>query len=222
MKTTFFRTVLASLIAVAGVSAYAEDAKATPQPYTLANCPVSGKALPAGDAAVVKTYEGREVRFCCGECPAKYEADPAKYTKAIDAEIAKAETPNYPVETCVVSGEKLGGMGDPVDHVYQNRLVRLCCAGCIKKFDANPASFTAKLDEAIIAKEKDAYPVDTCVVSGEKLTNPVNVVMGNHLYKLCCKDCAAGLAKDPLKYQAMIVKPASAETKAEKKADKKS
>lgn len=29
------------------------------------------------------TYEGKEVGFCCSNCKAKFEADPAKYVKNI-------------------------------------------------------------------------------------------------------------------------------------------
>ena len=66
---------------------------------------------------------------------------------------AEAAKPAYPLTTCVVSGEKLGSMGDAVDYVHKeegkpDRLVRFCCASCIKKFKKDPAKYLAKLDEA--------------------------------------------------------------------------
>lgn len=57
----------------------------------------------------------------------------------------------YPLQTCVISGGKLGGMGKPVEYVYkqagqEDRTVIFCCKGCIRKFEKEPAQFLAKLD----------------------------------------------------------------------------
>ena len=60
-----------------------------------------------------------------------------------------AQLPGYPLDTCLQSGQPLGGMGEPYNHVYGNRLVRLCCAGCIKGFEKNAAALLAVLDEAL-------------------------------------------------------------------------
>jgi YHS domain-containing protein len=51
----------------------------------------------------------------------------------------------YPLKTCVVSGEKLGEMGDAFVFVYQGTEVRLCCEMCKPKFDKNPAKYLEKL-----------------------------------------------------------------------------
>lgn len=40
----------------------------------------------------------------------------------------------YPLDVCIVTGEKLGAMGDPVVKLYDGREVQFCCAGCIKDF----------------------------------------------------------------------------------------
>ncbi len=70
--------------------------------------------------------------------------------------LAKARA-EYPLETCVVSGEKLeGGMGSLVDYVYKetgkpDRLVRFCCPGCIKNFNKDPAAYLRKIDDAAAA-----------------------------------------------------------------------
>ena len=60
--------------------------------------------------------------------------------------VVKAQVKDYPLDTCVVTGEKLGSMGDPIDYVFGNRLVRFCCKGCIAKFEANPGKYLAQLD----------------------------------------------------------------------------
>ena len=51
--------------------------------------------------------------------------------------------------TCPVSGEKLGGdMGKPYVFVYQGQEVKLCCSGCKKDFDKDPAKYLKKIQEA--------------------------------------------------------------------------
>jgi YHS domain. len=71
---------------------------------------------------------------------------------ASDPAPAKSDTP-YPIDTCVVTGEALGSMGDPYVHVHKetdkpDREVRFCCKGCLKRFNKAPAKYLAKLDAA--------------------------------------------------------------------------
>jgi hypothetical protein len=49
----------------------------------------------------------------------------------------------YPLTTCPVSGEALGSMGDPVVMTHEGTEVRLCCAQCKPKFEADPAKYVA-------------------------------------------------------------------------------
>lgn len=51
----------------------------------------------------------------------------------------------YPLTTCLVSGETLGGMGEPVRVVYQGREIKLCCKDCIQDFHATPDTYLKKL-----------------------------------------------------------------------------
>ena len=123
------------------------------------------------------------------------------------AAIVKIQAPSYPLATCVVSGEELGSMGDPIEHVVSGRLVRLCCKGCIKKVDASPASFIAKVDEAVIQAQKADYPLTTCPVSGEPLGDEaVDNVVGTRLVRTCCKRCSAPIAKETGKYLPIVDK----------------
>jgi transposase-like protein len=80
------------------------------------------------------------------------------------AEDSKAQiealTKTYPLQTCVVSGEKLGEMGAPYDLIYKetvngketDRLVRFCCKGCVKDFNKEPAKYITKLNDAVAKK----------------------------------------------------------------------
>jgi YHS domain-containing protein len=61
----------------------------------------------------------------------------------------------YTLKTCVVSGDKLGEMGDPFVYAYKGREIKLCCKGCLKDFNKNPAKYIKMIDEAE-AKAKKA------------------------------------------------------------------
>ncbi len=70
----------------------------------------------------------------------------------------------YPLDTCVVSGDKLedGDMGPPIDYIYKqagqaDRLVRFCCESCIKTFNKDPQKYLKLIDAATQAQgEKPA------------------------------------------------------------------
>ena len=116
----------------------------------------------------------------------------------------KAPKP-YPMEACVVSDEKLGGMGEPFVFEHEGREIKLCCKSCKKDFDQEPAKFTAKVDGA--AKKVKAYPAKTCLISGEPLdeSSPGTVFKGQE-FKFCCKDCQKKFAKEPEKFSAKLPK----------------
>lgn len=111
--------------------------------YPLDYCVVSGEKLGDMGKSVSKTYDGREVKFCCGNCVKSFEKNKANYMKKLDDAIVEAQAAAYPLDVCVVSGEKLGSMGDPYDYVYKNQLVRFCCGGCVKTFEADPEKYSA-------------------------------------------------------------------------------
>ena len=184
--------------------------------YLLSMDMVTGKTLGPIDKQIKIDHEGRELRFSSEKSVGKFRKDPAKYIALIDAAIIKQQLPFYPLLTCPVSGEELGGMGDPVDIVYNNRLVRFCCKGCKPKFYKAPAAFMAKLDAAVIKQQTAKYPVNTCLVSGEELGgmgDVIDVVVGNRLVRICCKMCKGDLKKDPVKYLAELDKAAAKKEK---------
>ena len=63
-----------------------------------------------------------------------------------------AKTDTYPLTTCVVSGEKLGEMGDAVIFNYEGREVRFCCKDCKKDFLKDPAKYLKMIDDAAAKK----------------------------------------------------------------------
>ncbi|MCZ7646212.1 MAG: YHS domain-containing protein [Planctomycetota bacterium] len=115
-------------------------------PYPLDTCVVSGKKLTSMGTAFAYEYKGRPLMFCCKACVHKLEEKPDEYLKKLDAAIVEKQKAEYPLKTCVVSGEALEEAA--VDHVHENRLVRFCCDGCAKEFNKDPGTFLKKLDAA--------------------------------------------------------------------------
>ena len=80
-----------------------------------------------------------------------------KPTPAEVALIAKARA-EYPLKTCLVSDEPLGSMGEASPYIHRasgqpDRVVFVCCDGCIDDFKGNPAKFLAKVEAAAKAKK---------------------------------------------------------------------
>ncbi len=51
----------------------------------------------------------------------------------------------YTSDTCVVTDNKLGSMGDPVTKVYGNQEVKFCCKPCIAKYEKNPGKYAKNI-----------------------------------------------------------------------------
>jgi hypothetical protein len=64
------------------------------------------------------------------------------------ATAAVAKPKPYTLDTCVISGDKLGSMGEAVVVVRNDRELKFCCKGCVKDFDKDPAKFLKKIDAA--------------------------------------------------------------------------
>ena len=61
---------------------------------------------------------------------------------------ASSVVDDYPLDVCVVGGEKLGSMGKPVVIQHEGVIVKFCCKGCIEDFEEDPKKFIAKLEAA--------------------------------------------------------------------------
>ena len=88
-------------------------------------------------------------------------ADKPAASAAPDAAwLAKAKA-EYPLKTCVVSEEEIGGtMGEGFDYIYQHegkpdRLVRFCCKNCKKDFNKDTVLYLTKIDEAAAKAKKN-------------------------------------------------------------------
>ncbi|MCP5537704.1 MAG: hypothetical protein H7A51_15905 [Akkermansiaceae bacterium] len=70
--------------------------------------------------------------------------------KKADENTGTATTENtevkpYPLDTCIVSGEELGSMGEPHVFVHEGQEIKMFCDKCVPKFDKNPAKYLALL-----------------------------------------------------------------------------
>jgi len=79
-----------------------------------------------------------------------YAATPATDTslvlKPTAAQIAAAKPAKN--KLCPVSNEDVGSMGGGRTIVYKGQAVKLCCGGCVKKFQKDPTKYMAELAKA--------------------------------------------------------------------------
>ena len=134
------------------------------------------------------------------------------------APVAAAGNP-YPLDTCPVSGEKLGKDAVTVtlsgmkDAMLDGTQVKFCCPKCEKAFKSEPEKYVGAMNEAI-AKAAPAYPLKTCLMMpDEQLEADAKVVVyQNRVYKFCCGKCVGKFKKDPQKwalaYEAAVAKEA--------------
>ncbi len=165
--------------------------------YPIETCIVTGEQL--GESAVNHVHNNRLVRLASAEAAATFKADPAKHLEALDEKIMEIQLADYPMDNCPVGGP-LGSMGEPVNFIYMNRLVRFCCGGCEKSLVTEPAKYMNKLDAAYADQQREGYELDICVVSGAPLGSmgePVEIVAGTKLVRLCCNACEPQLRERP-------------------------
>lgn len=117
--------------------------------YPLKTSVVTGKDLPAAPAKPFEfVYGNRLIRLGAESERADFLKDPKRFLADLDKAVLEAQGKDYPLKTCPVSKEELGGMGEPVNVVVAGRLVRLCCNSCKKDLFKDPLKYIAAVDEA--------------------------------------------------------------------------
>lgn len=134
-------------------------------------------------------------------------------------------------KSCPVSGKPLGSMGGPIKVMVGDKPIFLCCKGCIKKVQAEPAQYLTKVygnaspapsqslaalggeevrpgvfkttaaDAQFIAAQK------LCPVMDEPLDamgGPYRVNADGRAIYICCPGCAKKIAVAPQKYVATL------------------
>ena len=67
--------------------------------------------------------------------------------------VATTKPASYPLDHCVVSGEKFGGdMGKPIEFIYQtngiNQEIKFCCPMCKPQFLKDPDKYMTQIQAA--------------------------------------------------------------------------
>jgi len=72
------------------------------------------------------------------------------------AEDKKAAAKPYPLDTCIVSDEKLGADASmkPFSFTHEGQEIKLCCKSCQKDFNKNPAKYLKKIEGAAKGDKK--------------------------------------------------------------------
>lgn len=53
----------------------------------------------------------------------------------------------YPLQTCIVTDEELGGHGEPYVFVHNGQEIKMCCKDCLAEFQSDPAKYMAKIQK---------------------------------------------------------------------------
>ncbi|MDX1927058.1 MAG: hypothetical protein SFV81_11100 [Pirellulaceae bacterium] len=117
------------------------------------------------------TIAGKPVFVCCDSCKEDAvkggEATVKTTQKLIESTAVLAKLPmqeRMAIEAqkyCAVAGGSfLGSMGAPIKLTLEGKPVYLCCGGCTKKAQANPAATLAKVDELKKAGMKHGHDHD--------------------------------------------------------------
>lgn len=198
-----------SALAVAGLAsslwiASAVADKETEKKFEV-NCFVSG--APAKKENVVK-YLGKEVYFCCMNCPKAFKADTKKFDAK--AKLQMLETAQITQVGCPLSGKAIDA--NATLEIGKAK-VAFCCDIC--KGEVAQADDKAK---AVFGNFDKGFTLQTsCPVSGKPL-NSAQVVehKGKKVY-FCCPACPDGFKKDPEKFMAKLPQFAKEEAKEETK-----
>ena len=143
MKTRI-TTILAATAALLFGSALTLAAADKPASCCPAGSAVAQALCPAGSQASCPA--GKADATKCDKCAAGEKCD-----KCAAGKCDKAAAKDCAQKTCPVSGKELGSMGAPYLYTYKqagqpDRTVALCCKGCVKKFESDPAKYLAILD----------------------------------------------------------------------------
>ena len=59
----------------------------------------------------------------------------------------------YPLDFCIVTGNDLGDMGEPVSYDHNGTFIKFCCKPCIPRFQKDPSKYLVLLREELEAEK---------------------------------------------------------------------
>lgn len=178
-----------------------DDASAG-DPYPLPNCVIRDEPLEKRCQAI--DFMGRDIRVCCNECVDQFKKEHHTWIRELDDRLTRQQRDFYPLDTCAVDGQPLV-TGLVLELVFRNRLFRLCSLECQRKLEQEPARSFARLNAAVVTKQKPACLLDACIVTGEPLGKAaVDYVIANQLVRLARAEVAEQFKRTPGKYLAKL------------------
>lgn len=102
----------------------------------------------------------------------------------------------YPLTHCLITGQPLGSMGEPVQLDLHGVRVELCCAHCEAPAREREASLRKTLTKALNKRDRADYPLSECLACGQPLPRKaIPLVQGSTLLLVDRRECAEGLAE---------------------------
>ena len=184
-KTRLFVAALVSLSFVVG-SVLAADKEFK------ASCPVSGKSA-SKESSVA--FKGKEVYFCCENCPKNFKANTEKFTAKAHHQLL--QTGQIVQVACPLTGRKIN---KATESKVADAKFSFCCNNCKGKFDKaddKVALVFASIDKGFTLQT-------TCPVSNKKI-DVTKVVEhdGKNVY-FCCGNCPKNFKANPEKFVAKL------------------
>lgn len=174
--------------------------------------PISHEKIVAGGPTM--TVDGQIIGFATeGDARMFSDWSPKVQSAYVKKVLVGAEWGDaYALDTCPISGEKLGTMGAPIVRYYDGRQVRFCCEGCIGDFEADTAAGFRAVDARMVLDQMPTYSMTTCVVGGDELgDDAIDFVYRNRLIRFCCEGCIDKFQANPVAYLATLDKAAIAQ-----------
>jgi len=128
------------------------------------------------------------VALLLGACAATPSAEPSASPPSGDG---------YYLPTCAACDTLLGTRGEALDVVHRGRALRFCTQACADRVRTDPDGVHAFADAKMRDDQRSHYPLDTSIVSGVSLgPAPIEVIVGNRLFRLASRDEVAPLLRD--------------------------
>lgn len=157
-------------------------------------CPVSGAPAKAEHAVA---YEGKQVFFCCPNCPKAFTANPEKFANQAKHQLAC--TGQITQVACPLSGGPI--KADTAIDV-QGVQIAFCCPNCQAKVKS--AEGQEQLALVFANLDKGFTKQTACPVSGKPIKAEFSVDHKGKKVYFCCPNCPKAFAKDPSKFESKL------------------
>ena len=164
--------------------------------------PVCGMRVDPARSRFSHEHDGRRYYFCCGGCHAAFRSDPTRFVGAAPAAEAAGELSETVIDP--VCGMSVDAAGAAHSHRHHGQTYYFCGAGCLAKFEADPARYLAPAAEA--AGELSETVIDpVCGMSVDAAGAAHSHAHLGQIYYFCGAGCLAKFEADPARYLAPAV-----------------